>query len=157
MALIRLAGITKPVDVNAPIYAGSNFTWDEATRRGMRLPVQTRFEGMTIPAAKITANIIDLAKELDKVRAQFGNRPIYVSSWYRPPRVNAAVDGVANSQHLLGWAADIVISGLDPLYVYRELSKTHPGGLGKNRFYTHIDLRHRMGWSADRWDYGQNA
>jgi hypothetical protein len=154
MALIKLAGITNPVDTNAPIYAGSNFTWDEATKRGSRLPVQTNFQGMLIPAAKITASIIELAKELDKIRAQFGDRPIYINSWYRPPSVNLAVGGVRDSQHLLGWGCDIVISGLDPLDVYRELAKTHQGGLGKNRYYTHIDLRHRMGWQFARWDYG---
>jgi hypothetical protein len=49
---------------------------------------------MLIPAAKITANILELAKELDKIRAQFKNRPIYINSWYRPPAVNAAVGGI---------------------------------------------------------------
>lgn len=157
MTLIRLPGITNPVDTNAPIYKGSNFTWDEATKGGNRIPQQTNFRGMVIPAAKITANIIELAKELDQIRAKFGNRPIYIKSWYRPPAVNAAVGGVEDSQHLLGWGADILISGIDPLKVYQQLSNSHPGGLGKNRYYTHIDLRDRMGWQSARWDYGQNV
>lgn len=154
MTLIRLPGITKPVDTNSPIYPGSNFTWDEATKGGKRLPVQTRFEGKIIPAAQITRNIIELAKELDKIRELMGGRPIYINSWYRPPAVNSAVGGVVDSQHLLGWGADILISGIDPLKVYAQLSNSHPGGLGKNRSYTHIDLRHRMGWQSARWDYG---
>jgi Peptidase M15 len=155
MSQIILPGLSKEIDTDDPIYPGSNFTWDEATSRGRRIPIQTNFRGIIIPAAKITANIIEVAKALDKVRAQFGGRPININSWYRPPSVNRAVGGVADSQHILGWGVDIVVSGLDPLYVYRELSKTWPGGLGKNRYYTHADLRHLMGWQSARWDYGQ--
>lgn len=157
MTLINLPGLSKPVDTDDPIYPGSNFSWDEATKRGSRIPIQTNFRGIVIPAAKITSNIIAIAKELDRIRKFFGNRPIHINSWYRPPGVNRAVGGVKDSQHLLGWGVDINIDGLDPLYVYAELTKWWPGGLGKNRYYTHIDLRHLMGWESARWDYGQRV
>lgn len=151
-----MPGLTAPVDIDAPIYLGSNFVWGEATRGGRRLPVQTKFERIIVPSAHITRNIITMAKELDKVRAMCGGRPITVTSWYRDPISNRRVGGVSNSQHLLGWGVDIVIDGIDPITTYETLDKWWPGGLGRNRYYTHLDLRHNMGWILARWDYGQS-
>lgn len=152
--LIKLAGISQPVDIYQPIYLGSNFTWAEATMQGTRIPQTTDFRGAIIPAAQITSNIIKIAKELDKIRSDFGHRPIVVTSWYRPPIVNRGVGGATSSQHLLGWGVDIQIHGLYAPNVADTLAKTWIGGLGDNRKYTHLDLRHLMGWQAARWDYG---
>jgi zinc D-Ala-D-Ala carboxypeptidase len=43
----------------------------------------------------------------EKVRAHFGGRPIYVSSFYRAPEVNKAIGGSATSQHCKGEAMDL--------------------------------------------------
>lgn len=43
---------------------------------------------------------------LDPLRHLWGS-PLYVTSGYRSPAVNAAVGGVRNSQHITGDAADI--------------------------------------------------
>ena len=43
---------------------------------------------------------------LDPLRAKYGH-PIYVSSGYRCPKLNKAVNGALNSQHMRGEAADI--------------------------------------------------
>lgn len=43
---------------------------------------------------------------LDPLREAYGG-PIYVNSGYRCPKLNAAVKGAANSQHMRGEAADI--------------------------------------------------
>ena len=43
---------------------------------------------------------------LDPLRELYG-APIYISSGYRCAKLNKAVGGVANSQHLTGQAADI--------------------------------------------------
>jgi hypothetical protein len=43
---------------------------------------------------------------LDPLRARYGH-PIYVSSGYRCPKLNKAVNGAINSQHMRGEAADI--------------------------------------------------
>ena len=45
---------------------------------------------------------------LDPLRARYG-RPIYVTSGYRCRRLNDAVGGAYNSQHMLGQAADITV------------------------------------------------
>jgi Peptidase M15 len=152
--LIQLPGISQPRQSTDPIYKGSHFTWGEATKDGSRLPCQTNFDGIIIPAAQITSNIVKLAYKLDEIRELFGGKPITITSWLRPPEVNRAVGGVRNSQHLLGWAADIQIQGLDPHDVAAKLHQTWAGGLGDSSAFTHVDLRHLMGWSSARWDYG---
>lgn len=48
-----------------------------------------------------------LMEYLDGVREEFAN-PIIVRSGLRVPKLNKAVGGVADSQHVLGQAADIV-------------------------------------------------
>lgn len=152
--MIKLPGITKPAEIDDPIYAGSNFTWGEATKGGTRIPTQTSFDGIIIPAAQITSNIIKIATELDRIRIQFGNKPITINSWYRDPVSNREVGGVRNSQHLLGWAADICIDGFDPNLVAARLADNWAGGLGDSHSFTHLDLRHLMGRASAQWDYG---
>lgn len=43
---------------------------------------------------------------LDPIRESWG-KPLYINSGYRCPKLNKAVGGVSNSQHLYGEAADI--------------------------------------------------
>ncbi len=151
---IVLPGITAPVALTAPIYAGSHFTWGEATRNGGRMPQDTSFNGAIITAATITSNIIKIARQLDVIRSQFGDRSITVTSWLRPPAVNKAVGGVGNSQHLTGWAVDILIEGYQPHTVAAKLESSWPGGLGDSAGFTHLDMRHLAQQAAARWNYG---
>lgn len=50
---------------------------------------------------------------LQPLRAHL-DRPIVVSSGYRSPALNRAVGGAANSDHMHGRAADIVVPGMKP-------------------------------------------
>lgn len=152
--IFDIPGISKPVTSSQAIYQGSSFTWGEATRNGDRLPIATYFEGRWIPAATIAGNVIRLANKLDGIRAEFGDRPITVTSWLRPPATNRIVGGVSNSQHLLGWAADIQIYGYSPHEVAKKLDPVWEGGLGDSATFTHIDLRNLQGKPKARWDYG---
>lgn len=150
---IKLPGIDRLVFVDEPIYPGSNFTWGEATKGGSRIPIDTMFDGRLVPAAEIVQNIIEFARELDDIRAQFGNRPLTLNSWYRTPVANRLAGGKPRSLHLIGLAGDGRIAGISPPKVYARLSGTWPGGLGNNTAYTHIDMRHRLGWGSGRWRY----
>lgn len=43
--------------------------------------------------------------------------PVWISSGYRCPALNKAIGGSKNSQHMLGQAADIVVSGVKPFTI----------------------------------------
>lgn len=61
------------------------------------------------PTREAAANLTALVDAvLDPLRERYGY-PIHVSSGYRCPRLNKAVDGKATSQHLTGEAADIYV------------------------------------------------
>ena len=78
------------------------FRENGARCRGCRL-VQP---AMQLPDG-VEGNLVSLVGEvLEPVRERLG-RPIIVNSGYRCPIHNAAVGGVANSQHLRGEAADL--------------------------------------------------
>lgn len=62
------------------------------------------------PPATIAENLTALGEQvLDKIREAHG-QPIRINCGYRSPALNAAVKGVASSQHLKGEAADIANS-----------------------------------------------
>jgi zinc D-Ala-D-Ala carboxypeptidase len=48
-------------------------------------------------------------------------RSIWVQSGYRPGWLNKAVGGAKSSQHMLGEAADILVSGMTPMQVCRRI------------------------------------
>lgn len=51
-------------------------------------------------------NILDLAVKMDKLREAF-NKPLRVTSWYRPLSYNAHIGGSKASKHISGKAVDI--------------------------------------------------
>lgn len=82
----------------------SYFTISELTRSAT---AQSRGIDNT-PTPAVRAKLQDLITNcLNPIRRLYG-RPIIVSSGYRSPQLNAAVGGVANSQHTTGEAADLV-------------------------------------------------
>lgn len=72
------------------------------------------------PPPEVVANMkLLIEKVLDPLRSAWG-APIIVDSGYRCPRLNKIVKGAANSQHLLGQAADIHTVS-DTVYSNRRL------------------------------------
>lgn len=65
------------------------------------------------PTPEVVASLQALVTHvLDPLR-QLCGQPIYVSSGYRSPELNAAVRGATNSQHMKGEAADITTGTRD--------------------------------------------
>lgn len=58
------------------------------------------------PNGAIKKNLETLIEQLDKIREKY-DKPIYINSGYRCPKLNKAVKGVDTSQHQLGCAADL--------------------------------------------------
>ena len=85
---------------------------------------------------------VELVEVLQKIRTHFG-KAVKITSAYRTPGRNKAVDGEAYSMHLYGMAADIQISGVSPKKVAAYAEKLLPksGGIGTYSTFTHIDVR----------------
>jgi len=93
----------------------------------------------------------ELLNLLESVRGYF-NQPVTITSACRCPIHNEAVGGKANSQHVKGRAADIVVHGIEPDDVadYLEHVMKH-GGIGRYSTFTHVDTRtndYVAGWSG---------
>jgi len=59
------------------------------------------------PPRQVVENLKKLAFTLESVRTLLGY-PLHINSGYRSPALNAAIGGVKNSAHLLGYAADFI-------------------------------------------------
>lgn len=139
-----------------PIYDGCPYTWADATRNGQRVPQEQKI------MERIAAVAVKLAKIGEKY---FNGERMTVTSWYRPPDVNARIGGASDSRHLYGdavdfWAGEegaVDTSAGDQLTfkIYDDLNKTHPGGVAVdyNDFFCHVDMRHEDGGGQARWEY----
>jgi hypothetical protein len=111
-----------------------------------------------MPTKEGKQRAIALAKELDKIRLATGS-PIIVTSWSRPPAVNAAVNGAENSQHLYSGAGDIFCKGHNTYDFQKFVDANWYGALGYGApNFVHLDMRNGKGWKSGgnkgvRWDY----
>jgi 2-keto-4-pentenoate hydratase len=79
-----------------------HFSLDEA----IHSQTAARLDIPNDPPIDIAANMKEAARMMEQVRTLLDSKPILISSWYRSPALNAAVNGSAGSAHLLGWAID---------------------------------------------------
>jgi len=98
----------------------------------------------------------ELAAFLERVRTQFGGRPIIITSGFRPPAVNAAVGGASNSEHLYKpgcGAVDFYIDGADIKAVQDWCDQHWPYSLGYGAPKGFVHLGIRSGRPRVKWDY----
>jgi uncharacterized protein YcbK (DUF882 family) len=112
-----------------------NFQWSEfESKDGAIMPPDVR------------ANIIELSKNLEVIRAAVG-RPIRINSAYRSPAHNKQVGGVSGSQHQYGRAADIRVEGMGAGQLHAVVldlinqGKIKQGGVGIYPTFVHYDIR----------------
>ena len=137
------------VDPRTPIYPGSNFTWGEATKNCCRHIQDLKIDNkLIITAEEIEQKIVVTAMSLDDYRAILGDRPIIVTSWYRPVYINQRVGGSKYSRHQYGDAVDWRSDYLSPKKIAKKLEANHSSG-GYKAYYnfTHTDWR----GSKARW------
>ncbi|WP_345891018.1 D-Ala-D-Ala carboxypeptidase family metallohydrolase [Burkholderia sp. Ax-1724] len=78
-----------------------------------------------VPDATELKNLHALTAALEDVRTVPGNKPILISSGFRSDAVNRTVDGVSNSAHRSGLAADFICPGFGtPLQICREVESS---------------------------------
>ena len=90
------------------VWLSPHFRLSEFTLSGTAL----RLGVDNTPSAEVVARLEALCVNvLEPLRRRVGC--VRVTSGYRSPRLNAAVGGVAHSQHLLGEAADLYVSSTE--------------------------------------------
>jgi GH24 family phage-related lysozyme (muramidase) len=100
---------------------------------------------------------VKLAQFLEKVRTQFGGKPITITSGYRPAAINRQVGGASSSEHLYNaigvGAVDFNIIGADINGVQAWCDKNWPYSLGYGAPKGFVHLGIRQGSPRVRWDY----
>jgi GH24 family phage-related lysozyme (muramidase) len=99
---------------------------------------------------------IEICAFIEKARAQFGNKPVVITSGHRPQAVNQAVGGASNSEHLYKpgcGAIDWYISGVPVKTVQDWCVKNWPysTGLGAPKGFIHTGIR--AGRPRVVWNY----
>lgn len=84
-----------------------NFTLEEFTTSA----TAKRLGIINAVSQREVANLCALVHNVLQPLRDAMREPIKIGSGYRCPRLNKAVGGVANSQHMLGQAADLCIDG----------------------------------------------
>lgn len=83
-----------------------------------------------------------LLEGLEKLRTVIGDKPINVSSGYRCPVRNRQVDGVPNSDHMKGKAADIYVTGMRAYDLGLQCQNIFDGvGIYEEDDFVHVDMR----------------
>ena len=98
----------------------------------------------------------ELAAFLERVRVAFGGKPVVITSGYRPPAINQAVNGASNSEHLYKpgcGAVDFYIDGADIYKVEDWCDKNWPHsiGYGAGKGFVHVGIRSSR--ARVRWEY----
>ncbi len=88
----------------------------------------------------------ELLKRLTIIRQRFG--PVTINSGCRCVTHNEREGGSPKSQHLLGRAADIKVTGVSPREIYEFYDEAFStGGAHAYETFTHVDTRnHRARW-----------
>lgn len=74
------------------------------------------------PPQNILPALVRSANLMEDIRAACGNNPVYVSSWYRSPKLNLLVGGSPRSQHMTGCAVDFEIDSFgSPLQICQRI------------------------------------
>ena len=99
----------------------------------------------TDPPPELWPYIIKTVMVLEWLRRDIGEA-IFITSAYRAPEYNKAVDGSTDSQHLRFCACDIHAASKSPEILYHRLkwaraNRVFTGGLGLYDWGVHVDTR----------------
>ncbi len=81
------------------------------------------------PPEDMIPTMIITCKGLERIRALVGH-PIVITSGYRSPKLNRAVGGTSESQHMFGEAADIVCPDYGPVYKFAKFIQGNAEEIG---------------------------
>lgn len=99
----------------------------------------------------------ELAAFLERVRRNMNNKPIVITSGYRPAAINASVGGASGSEHLYDGpgigAVDFYVEGADinAVQAFCDRYWDYSVGYGAAKGFVHLGIR--RGRPRVRWDY----
>lgn len=100
---------------------------------------------------------VELAQFLEKVRTKFNNKPIRITSGYRPADINKKVGGASGSEHLYNaagvGAVDFLVENADIKAVQDWCDANWPYSLGYGAAKGFVHLGIRQNRPKLRWDY----
>ncbi|SOB88411.1 D-Ala-D-Ala carboxypeptidase family metallohydrolase [Streptomyces sp. 1331.2] len=115
----------------------SHFDWSEFTSHD-----GSGFGGGNVGSGEVRENVRRTMYKLEALRKKAGGRAITINSGFRSTAYNAQVGGASNSMHTYGVAADIAVSGLSTLSVYRIAETCGFSGLETYTVsWQHVDSR----------------
>lgn len=99
----------------------------------------------------------ELAAFLERARTAFGNKPVIITSGYRPPAINRSVGGASGSEHLFSGpgigAVDWYIEGVDIYKLQEWCLREWPYSTGRGAPKGFIHTGIRSGRPKVQWDY----
>ena len=164
------AGLTRRRKAEGQLWAGEQAAAPEPATIRPESPFSTRMTphitlgefALGIEARRFEhQHQVDMAAELaaflERVRVKFGNKPIIITSGYRPPAINRKVGGASQSEHLFDkagvGAVDFYIQGGDIWAVQAYCEENWPHSVGRAASRGFIHLGRREGGFRVRWDY----
>ncbi|CAM5292138.1 D-Ala-D-Ala carboxypeptidase family metallohydrolase [Streptomyces viridifaciens] len=115
----------------------AHFDWSEFTSHD-----GSGFGGGNVGSGEVQEDVRRTMYKLEALRKKAGDRAITVNSGFRSTSYNAQVGGASNSMHTYGVAADIAVSGLSTLSVYRIAETCGFSGLETYTVsWQHVDSR----------------
>ncbi|MFB7497931.1 D-Ala-D-Ala carboxypeptidase family metallohydrolase [Streptomyces sp. NPDC056161] len=117
--------------------SAAHFDWSEFSSKDGSGP-----GGGKMGSAQVKENVRRLMYRLEAVRGRAGNSAITVNSGFRSVAHDSSVGGAANSMHVYGVAADVVVAGHAALQVYRIAETCGFSGLeAYTHSWQHVDSR----------------
>jgi zinc D-Ala-D-Ala carboxypeptidase len=126
----------------------THFNWSEFTSHD-----GAGFGGGNVGAAQVQENVRRSMYKLEALRKKAGDRGVTVNSGFRSVAYNNTVPGsAANSQHTYGIAADVAVSGLQTIDIYRIAETCGFSGLeAYTNSWQHCDSRVEHAYGAQSW------
>ncbi|MDT4976841.1 MAG: zinc D-Ala-D-Ala carboxypeptidase [Pseudonocardiales bacterium] len=126
----------------------AHFEWTEFTSHD-----GAGFGGGNVGTAQVQENVRRSMYKLEALRKKAGDRGTTINSGFRSVAYNNTVPGSApNSMHTYGVAADIAITGLSTLSIYRIAETCGFSGLeAYTNSWQHCDSRVEHAYGAQAW------
>jgi uncharacterized protein YcbK (DUF882 family) len=108
--------------------------------------------GLDKTTVLMNPRLLELLYSMQNFLFTYGyQKPLIIKSGYRTKNTNSNIEGAAkNSMHLYGKAADLVVEGINPIYLGKLAALYQKGGVGfyPNKNFVHVDVGTVRYWKS---------